>query len=224
MRHFTTTLFFCFLSTLVAFSQEPVPAPTVPQPVATEVSPDAQPAASPAGVEKTETLTLGDQEFLQVPGDPGQPAGGILSEQDLSLTGEVPAPIESDRDFVDPNAVIPGQPTDISSIDPRTAAPSNEEQDRKLKIAYREARTKAEKDSAITSLREQAETATTFEGERAAYREYYRALFKKMKQLDKSLTKKCDTMEKAYLYRLAQNRIEPTIPLEPPPKPQPLAN
>lgn len=228
MRHFTTTLFFCFVSTLVAFSQEPAPAPTVPQPVATEVAPapapEAQPAASPAAVQTTETLTISDQEFLQVPGDPGQPAEGILSEQDLSLTGEIPAPIERDRDFVDPNAVIPGQPTDISSIDPRTAPPSDEEQDRKLKIAYREARTKAEKDAAITSLREQAETAKTFEGERAAYREYYRALFKKMKQLDKSLTKKCDTMEKAYLYRLAQNRIEPTIPLEPPPKPQPLAN
>jgi hypothetical protein len=216
MRHITTTLFFGFLTTILALAQEPAPGPTVPQPVATEVA--------PASVQTTETLTISDQEFLQVPGDPGQPAEGILSEQDFSLTGEIPAPIESDRDFVDPNAVIPGQPTDISSIDPRTAAPSDEEQDRKLKVAYREARTKAEKDAAIASLREQAETAKTFEGERAAYREYYRALFKKMKQLDKSLTKKCDTMEKAYLYRLAQSRIEPTIPLEPPPKPQPFAN
>jgi hypothetical protein len=40
-----------------------------------------------------------------------------------------------------------------------------------------------------------------------------------MKQLDNSLSKKCDLMEKAYLTRLAQSRIEPTIPLEPPPKP-----
>ena len=80
-------------------------------------------------------------------------------------------------------------------------------------------RTKAEKDAAVISLREQAEAATTFEGERAAYREYYRALFRKMKQLDNSLSKKCDLMEKAYLTRLAQTRIEPTIPLEPPPKP-----
>lgn len=91
--------------------------------------------------------------------------------------------------------------------------------DRKQKLLYREVRTKAEKDAAVISLREQAEAATTFEGERAAYREYYRALFRKMKQLDNSLSKKCDLMEKAYLTRLAQTRIEPTIPLEPPPKP-----
>jgi hypothetical protein len=31
-------------------------------------------------------------------------------------------------------------------------------------------------------------------------------------------------MEKAYLDRLAQVRLEPTIPLEPPPKPELLAN
>lgn len=220
MRHFIITPFFCFLSTLVAFSQEPAPAPTVPQPVANEVSP----VASPAAVETTETLTISDQEFLKIPGESGQPAQDVLIEQDLTLTGEIPEPSESDSQYVDPNAVIPGQTAESLASDPRSAAASNEEQDRKLKITYREVRTKAEKDAAITSLREQAESASTFEGERAAYREYYRALFKKMKQLDKSLTKKCDTMEKAYLYRLAQNRIEPTIPLEPPPKPQPLAN
>ena len=220
MRHFIITPFFCFLSTLVAFSQEPAPAPTVPQPVANEVSPEA----SPAAVETTEPLTISDQEFLKIPGESGQPAQDVLIEQDLTLTGEIPEPSESDSQYVDPNAVIPGQTAESLASDPRSAAASNEEQDRKLKITYREVRTKAEKDAAITSLREQAESASTFEGERAAYREYYRALFKKMKQLDKSLTKKCDTMEKAYLYRLAQNRIEPTIPLEPPPKPQPLAN
>jgi hypothetical protein len=219
MRHFTTTLFFCFFSTFAAFSQE-APLEPAPSPAALE----AQPVETPAEGQVTETMTLSDQEFLKIPGEPGQPAEGILIEQDLTLTGEMPAPAESDRDFVDPNALMPGQPTDISSIAPRSAAPSDEEQDRKIKILYREVRTKAEKDAAVVSLREKAETAKTFEGERAAYREYYRALFKKMKQLDKSLTKKCDTMEKAYLYRLSQNRIEPTIPLEPPPKPQRLAN
>lgn len=214
MRHFTTTLVFCSISTLVAFAQEAALQPEL----------EAQPIAAPAEAQVTETLTLSDQEFLNIPGEPGQPAEGVLIEQDLSLTGEIPAPIESDRDFVDPNAVIPGESTDISSIAPRPAGPSEEEQDRKLKILYREVRTKAEKDASVVSLREKAETAKTFEGERAAYREYYRTLFRKMKQIDKSLTKKCDLMQDAYLARLAQSRIEPTIPLEPPPKPEPLAN
>lgn len=214
MRHFITTLFFCSLSTFVAFAQEAALQPKL----------EAQPVAAPAEAQVTETMTLTDQEFLKIPGEAGQPAQGVLIEQDLSLTGEMPAPAESDRDFVDPNALMPGQPTDISSIDPRSAGPSDEEQDRKLKILYREVRTKAEKDAAVVSLRQKAETAKTFEGERAAYREYYRALFRKMKQIDKSLTKKCDLMQEAYLTRLAQTRIEPTIPLEPPPKPEPLAN
>ena len=214
MRHFTTSLFFYSISILAAFAQEAALQPTL----------EAQPVAVPAEAQVKETMTLSDQEFLKIPGEPGQPAEGILIEQDLSLTGEMPVPAESDRDFVDPNALMPSQSTDVSTIDPRSAMPSGEEQDRKLKILYREVRTKAEKDAAVVSLREKAETAKTFEGERAAYREYYRVLFRKMKQIDKSLTKKCDLMQEAYLTRLAQTRIEPTIPLEPPPKPEPLAN
>jgi hypothetical protein len=49
-------------------------------------------------------------------------------------------------------------------------------------------------------------------------------LFKKMRKFDSTLSKKCDLMEKTYLSRLSQSRIEPTIPLEPPPKTEPLAN
>ena len=156
---------------------------------------------------------------MQIPGESGQPAQDILLEQDLTLTGEIPENAENDSQFVDPNAIIPGLSEETIASDPRTAAPTGEVLDRKQKLLYREVRTKAEKDAAVISLREQAEAATTFEGERAAYREYYRALFRKMKQLDNSLSKKCDLMEKAYLTRLAQSRIEPTIPLEPPPKP-----
>ncbi|MFZ9920346.1 MAG: hypothetical protein ACO3GO_01545 [Terrimicrobiaceae bacterium] len=236
MRHFTTIVCVCSFTVLEAIAQDSTSQPAVPDsqllpsaPVAIEVPPAAAPQSTPApqvpaGGEVTETLTISDQEFLKIPGEPGQPAQDVLSEQDLSLTGEVPLIPESDQQFVDPNAIIPGQTAETLASDPRTAAPTGEEMDRKQKLLYREVRTKAEKDAAITSLREQAESAKTFEGERAAYREYYRALFRRMKQIDNSLSKKCDLMEKAYLARLAQTRIEPTIPLEPPPKPQPLAN
>lgn len=242
MRHLTTIVSICSFSALAAIAQEaaPLSAPADSQlppsaPVAIEVPPAAvpqptpapEPAASPAAPaapEATETLSISDQEFLKIPGEPGQPAQDVMVEQDLTLTGEVPSTPESDHQFVDPNAIIPGQTAESLASDPRSAAPSGEELDRKQKVRYREVRTKAEKDAAITSLRQQAESATTFEAERAAYREYYRALFRRMKQIDSSLSKKCDLMEKAYLARLAQTRIEPTIPLEPPPKPQPLAN
>ena len=236
MRHYLIIVCICSFSALAAIAQEAVPqsAPAdsnLPPsaPAAIEVPPPAAPAPTPAPKapaegEVTETLTVSDQEFLKIPGESGQPPQGALIEQDLTLTGEVPETAESDRQFVDPNAIIPGQTAETLASDPRAAAPTGDELDRKQKLLYREVRTKAEKDAAITSLREQAESAKTFEGERAAYREYYRALFRKMKQIDNSLSKKCDLMEKAYLSRLAQIRIEPTIPLEPPPKPQPLAN
>jgi hypothetical protein len=70
---------------------------------------------------------------------------------------------------------------------------------------------------------EQSKAAKSFEDERAALREYYRLLFKKMKKADKDLTARCDRLEQAYLARLAQTRVEPTIPLNPPPTPAPLS-
>ncbi|MEN9470348.1 MAG: hypothetical protein RL630_2081 [Verrucomicrobiota bacterium] len=212
MRHLITILSFGFFSAFTALAQEATLLEAEPAPTA------------PAQTETTESLTISDQEFLKIPGESGQPAQDVLLEQDLTLTGEIPESAESDSQYVDPNAIIPDLSAETIANDPRTAAPTGEELDRKQKLLYREVRTKAEKDAAVTSLREQAEAAKTFEGERAAYREYYRALFRKMKQLDNSLSKKCDLMEKAYLTRLAQTRLEPTIPLEPPPKPQPHAN
>ena len=227
MRHPITTLLLIPFAAVGALAQDSAPESTAspaPSEAASTPAPDASPAPSPDSAVETVDLTATGQEFLEIPGDSGQPAESILVEEEISLTGELPAPSEADRDYVDPNALVPDLPAGPAPIDPRTAALAGAEQERKLKVRYRDVRTRAEKDPAITSLREQAETAKTFEGERAAYREYYRALFRKMRQLDKSLAKKCDLMEKTYLAKLAQTRIEPTIPLEPPPKPEPLAN
>ena len=125
-----------------------------------------------------------------------------------------------DAAFADPNAVIP---SDASSLPPTPSGPSAQEIERKLKVRYQEVRVQVEKDPAVRSLMEQSKSAKSFEDERAALREYYRLLFKKMKKADKDLTERCDRLEQAYLARLAQTRVEPTIPLNPPPTPAPLS-
>lgn len=184
----------------------------------------AQEAPTPeAPAFPTPQATPSDQDFINLPNDPAVQPTDIISDSQISLTGETLPAAESDRDYVDPNQLMP---TDAAPapIDPRTLAAAGEEQERKIKIRYQQVRAKAEQDSDVASLLAKAKTATTFEGERAAYRKYYELLFKKMRKLDSSLSKKCDLMEKTYLARLAQTRVEPTIPLELPPKPEPLAN
>lgn len=165
-----------------------------------------------------------DQDFINLPADSSNQTGDIISGSQISLTGDKPLPApESDKDYIDPNQLMPAEAAP-TPIDPRTLAASGEEQERKIKVRYRDVRAQAEQDSDVASLLAKANAARTFEEERAAYRKYYELLFKKMRKLDSSLTKKCDLMEQTYLARLAQTRIEPTIPLEPPPKPSPLAN
>jgi len=114
-------------------------------------------------------------------------------------------------------------PTDAGNLPPSISGPSAQEIERKLKVRYQEVRVQVEKDPAVRSLMEQSKAAKSFEAERAALREYYRLLFKKMKKVDKELTERCDRMENAYIARLAQSRLEPTIPLNPPPTPAPLS-
>jgi hypothetical protein len=99
---------------------------------------------------------------------------------------------------------------------------AQEEKTRKLNLRYQEFRIQADKDVQVVRMREKADKEGTMEDRRAAFREYYRLLFAKMKQIDPSVAEKCDQMESAYLRRLAQLRLEPTIPDYPPPTPEPI--
>lgn len=165
---------------------------------------------------------------------PDLPVSIKESDQDYLLLPEEPAPLDADTENVLSGEVISTEETFIEPlafedippppVDPRVLAASSEAEERRVKTSYKQARIKAEKDPALVGLLEKAKSASTFEAERAAYRAYYRELFRLMRKIDSSIAKKCDLMEKTYLTRLAQTRIEPTIPLEPPPKPELLAN
>lgn len=187
-------------------------------------SPTPSPAASPTP-QATPAPAAGE-EVIPLPPDPGSTGTPIVSEGEMPNLAKPPAgtaPLP-DSAFTDPNGVIPDATSATPTEPPPPAGPSAEELQRKLKIRYRDVRAQVEKDPAVSSLLDQAKKAKTFEDERAAYREYYRLLFRKMKKADKDLTSRCDAMEKAYIARLAQSRIEPTIPLNLPPKPEPLGN
>ncbi len=125
-----------------------------------------------------------------------------------------------DEAFTDPNAIIPDELPPLPP--PSVAIESDNEKQRELAVLYRNVRVKADKDPQIVAMREKADAATSMEDRRAALREYYRMLFKKIVAIDKSLKAKAEIMEEAYIRRLAQTRLEPTIPLNPPPTPEPI--
>lgn len=219
--------FFVFLIVLAALAQaqaQSVAEPT-PEAVPTPTPPAALAIPSPAPTpDSSPTPTQTSDDVIPLPSDPGVSDAPIISEEELPNSATAPGADGTvpDEAFTDPNSVIP---EDISAnLPPAPSGPSAEEIERKTKILYQEVRIKVDKDPQVRSLLEAAKTATTFEDERAAYREYYRLLFKKMRKADKSLVERCDRMEKAYLLSLSQTRIEPTIPLNLPPTPTALAN
>lgn len=193
---------------------ETSPSPTAtPQEAALTLNPSAA-APSPAS----------DRDFIKLPEASPPNDAAATKDTDVTLTGEVSSNSGESDAITDPNDLMPQDSPSQLPVDAAEFAAASEEQEIKVKIRYKETRLMIEKTPALEALLAKAKSARNFESERAAYREYYRELFRRMKKLDPTLTKKCDAMETAYLSRLAQTRIEPTIPLEPPPKPSPLAN
>lgn len=118
----------------------------------------------------------------------------------------------------DPNSLIP-PPAEPEQPSPINASGNEEKQRQEQKARYYSVKVKADKEEALASLQQKAEKAKSDEVKRQALREYYDLLAKRMKKLDPSLSEWIDTMHAAYLRRLAQLRVEPTIPLNPPPVP-----
>jgi len=187
-----------------------VPAPDASPSPSLVPAPDASPELSPEPL-ASPSPAAGDV----IPMEGGAP----LDTKDIApaRTGEA----MPDEAYAYPDALIPDEGPVGPPAMPATFE-SAQEKARQLSIRYREGRVQAEKDPKVISLLDQAGQAKTLEDQRAAMREYYRLLFKKIVSIDKSLAEKCKVMETAYIRRLAQERLEPTIPLNPPPTPEPL--
>ena len=203
----TLRLFIAVLIPMAALLAQEQASPTP----AAKVSPSPSPVPAPEGASP-------ELSPSPVVSPPSGDADVIPMEGGAPLQTDEAMPDES---FTQPDAIIPDERPAGPPAVPATFE-SAQEKARQLSIRYREVRVQAEKDPKVVSLSEQAGQAKTLEDQRAAMREYYRFLFKKIIAIDKSLAEKCKVMETAYIRRLAQERLEPTIPLNPPPTPEPL--
>lgn len=215
------SVLFVLLSAATVFAQEaPAPTPTPEATPAAETTPEspAAPESTPAPASEPVApppLPPADATPGATPDIIPLPGGAPLDTQDLAPSIDQAMP---DDAFTAPNAVIPDEaPPPVGQV-----LDNVQEKIRLQNIRYKEVRIQVEKDLKVKSLYNQSVKAKTAEDQRAALREYYRLLFKKMIAVDPSLEAKCLAMEDAYLRRLAQERLEPTIPLNPPPTPEPL--
>jgi hypothetical protein len=126
-------------------------------------------------------------------------------------------------DLPNPDSLMPNDASEGVAPPPPKVAENKFEKQRSTEIRYQEVKLQALKEAAIRDMHAKADVAGTDEAKRQALREYYRMLFAKMVSIDPSLKDKCDAMLQAYLRRLGQYRVEPSIPLQPPPTPEPLA-
>lgn len=215
----------------------PTPEPVIEASPAPAASPTAEASPTPEGAaaapENTPTADASPAPDAATSDATIATEGDILPEPtDMNLgapidSGDSLPSADGTADLPDPDSLIapPGsEPSEDVPPAPPVAQENKFEKERKLRVRYQEVKLQALKDPAIRSLHEQAEAAKTDEAKRQALREYYRMLFEKMTKIDAALGPKCDTMLQAYLRRLGQFRVTPTIPLQPPPTPAPLTN
>ncbi len=195
-------------------AQDQAPAPSAAAPVMGDVS--ATPSAplqiqeNPAPLPVPETPATPAPEGQTAPAVPASPDPmAPMGDAGMGSPGQNPPPS-------DPNSLIP-PPSEPEQPSPVNAAGNEEKQRQEQKARYYSVKVKADKEEALASLMEKSDKAKNDESRRQALRQYYDLLAKRMKKLDPSLSDWIDTMHSAYLRRLEQVRIEPTVPVNPPP-------
>ena len=187
----------------IQIQEQPVPG-TMPAP--SLFGPDkASPSSSPVGADAPADSNSPTAAPVTV--DSNAPS----SNSGMGSPGQNPPPS-------DPNALIP-PPVEPQQPSPVNASGNESKQREDQKTRYYTAKTQADKEEALASLQAKADKAKSDESKRQALRSYYDLLAKRMKKIDPSISEWIDTMHAAYLRRLEQVRVEPTIPLNPPPAP-----
>ncbi len=182
-----------------------IPGPT-PLPASSPIQNQLKPP-NPGNEDATQNVNTAVPETQSVPGPPPPPV------EEATHPGLPTA--------ADPNALIPTA-SQTPAVSQKVLDAQKKEEIAKELVRYKAVKVQAEKNPAIRRMYDRAQKATNEEDYRAAMREYYRMLFKKIEILDHSLADKAKGMREAYLRKLAQMQIEPTIPLHPPPTPEPL--
>lgn len=178
------------------------PAPSLFAPAGQGSATPQQPSVQPPPPSSTNSPSTPE------PAAPGPDSG-------MGSPGQNPPP--SDPNSLIPPAIEPEQPSPINS------AGNEEKQRQEQKARYYSVKVKADKEDELASLWEKSDKAKSEEAKRQALRKYYDLLAKRMKNIDPTLSDWIDTMHAAYLRRLEQVRVEPTIPVNPPPSLDPSA-
>ena len=221
MKHPVLPLLVLILGICTSLRSEDVPqvSPT-PAPEGTSAAPEPSPAAVAPQADGTGTATPAtnapgapDAGTNAAPTNANAPVDPLAPPPDSGMgsPGQNPPPS-------DPNALIP-PPTDSGAPSPINSAGNEEKERQDQKTKYYAAKVKADKEEALASLLEKSDKAKTDEGKRQTLREYYDLLAKRMKKIDPSISDWIDTMHAAYLRRIEQVRVEPSIPLSLPPVP-----
>jgi len=182
------------------------PAPSLFAPATPVASPSSAPATDGSASNSATDVAASTNALAPTP-DPLAPA----PNSGVGSPGQNPP-------ASDPNSLIP-PPIEPQQPSPINAAGNEEKQRQDQKAKYYAAKVKADKEESLASLLVKSDRAKSDESKREILREYYDLLAKRMKKIDPSISEWIDTMHAAYLRRLQQVRVEPSIPTALPPSP-----
>ncbi len=182
--------------------------------VAAGVEPPLEPMPAAPGIDDLSSdLPPIEDELPELMSDELPDPSTLIPEDVYTPDPSIDFPADAPLDY-DYSSELPPAPPELKE--------NKIEKERKLKVKFQQVKLQALKDQAIREMKDKSERAKTDEDKRQALREYYRMLFAKINSIEPELQERSDILERAYLRRLGQYRVEPTIPLNPPPTPEPL--
>ncbi|MBX9742012.1 MAG: hypothetical protein K2W99_00500 [Chthoniobacterales bacterium] len=213
-----------FLPSLLS-AQEATVVPKIETSAQTQTpSPSQASALSPVATSSAEPVVTPEKETnapSPEPSSASSPSVNSVTPVDPSaevsqeLTPSSTPAVSEESTAGDTNAPIADQAEEPLKAPLEKPPESIEKKEGQIKIRYYQVRARVENDPEVAAIKQQANTAVSDERKRQALRAYYELLFKKMKSIDASISDRCDTMQAAYLRRLEQSSLEPTVPLTP---------
>ena len=187
---------------------------------------EAAPSTATAAGEKPSAELIVDAEEAIIKDPALEPGEEALPRMDGNFPGE-------DNVFgedlfgapSDPSGSLRGSGAAMAPLLP-AALPVLEdplEAERKMRIRLAKIKARLDRDPRLIELEQMADTAPTPEDYRAARRAYYTLFFDQVRRADAALKDFTEKLEKESLSGLFQTRVDPTWPLQEPPRPQPQA-
>lgn len=164
-----------------------------PRPKKEEATPTPEPTTTPTPTPRKTARPAATTS------EPAKSRPTVVTKQDMPVVASPPPAKTTSK-----TATTPAPPKTAAKSKPAVEPPADLDPDAQEKFRFDQAKAKAMEDPQVIALKTKADNASTEVESSKALRAYNKALFEKIRKLDKSVSERATRLEEAILKRLSE--------------------